>query len=79
MHPVTAHLAHEPFQSAPILSGPTASLRGDSCRHFNALFRKIARPCSSAARIAPMVESSAVLRHVLGSFRKECSWTHRQS
>ena len=79
MHPVTAHLAHEPFQSALILSGPTASSRGDSRRPFNAIFRRIARPCSSTARIAPMVESSAVLRHVLGSFREECSWTHRQS
>ena len=46
-------------------------MRGDSCRPFNAIFHKIAHSCSSAARIAPMVESSAVLRHVLGSIRKE--------
>ena len=28
-----------------------------------------------ATRLLPVVESPAVLRHVLGSFRKECSQT----
>lgn len=46
---------------------------------FAASFTVGLLPARKQPGYCPVVESPAVLRHVLGSFRKECSWTHRQS
>ncbi|MCQ5105796.1 hypothetical protein NE553_14990, partial [Eggerthella lenta] len=46
---------------------------------FETIQDELALTRDEVAGTAPVVESPAVLRHVLGSYRKECSWTHRQS
>ena len=53
---------------------PRAADASDPQRHpasFTAVFRKRTPARSSAARIASVVKSPTVLRHVLGSIRKE--------
>ena len=77
-------------QGACTLSLPNFRMPSDSRMAFKrlshpdlGLLRRLLHCGSSfrmkATRLLPVVESPAVLRHVLGSFRKECSWTHRQS
>ena len=72
MHPVIADFYRAPLAFRTGVH--RASDASDSRRHFasfTAVFHSGQRPCSGTARKASVVESSAVLRHVLGSIRKE--------